>query len=194
MPKLVDYPLVLDRLTREGLVCQYYNGGAFGFAKGTKVEIRGWVGPEDQTIRPEMRQWVRLVPEPWDATLAQWASHAWLKVLPGEVWVMPASHWSFELDHGNGDWLGPSLSSIDVDSERLVERTNAAAIEFELHEEAALRSLLVGLFRGLKASDFTMAFPGRGTICTLHHHKQLWWQTADKLAAAALDQIGPGAV
>jgi hypothetical protein len=38
----------------------------------------------------------------------------------------------------------------------------------------------------LTASDFAIAFPRRAVLCTLHHHKQLWWQTTDTGLADAL--------
>jgi hypothetical protein len=31
----------------------------------------------------------------------------------------------------------------------------------------------------LLGSDFTLAFVGKPVLCTVHHHKQLWWQTTD---------------
>ena len=48
-----------------------------------------------------MRANARNVNEPFEANLADWALQAWRLILPGNVWMMPASHWSFELTHGN---------------------------------------------------------------------------------------------
>jgi hypothetical protein len=31
----------------------------------------------------------------------------------------------------------------------------------------------------LQASDFAVLFPDHPHLVTLHHHKQLWWQTRD---------------
>jgi len=40
----------------------------------------------------------------------------------------------------------------------------------------------------LSSSDFMIAFPGSPALCTLHHHKQLWWTSTDeKILAAAED-------
>ena len=39
----------------------------------------------------------------------------WPAVIDGPAWVMPKSHWAFELDHGNGGWLGPALRAVGVD-------------------------------------------------------------------------------
>ena len=51
MPLVIDYPLVLSRLSTEGLRCNYHNSGSFGFPRGVKTSIRGWIGPADLTIR-----------------------------------------------------------------------------------------------------------------------------------------------
>jgi hypothetical protein len=45
------------------------------------------------------------------------------------------------------------------------------------------------MIRNLAGSDFLAAFPARPALCTLHHHKQLWWQTTEEAIAAALDAI-----
>jgi len=187
MPSIIDYPSVLRRLESEGLKCHYPNGGSFGFADGGQV--RGWLGPEDESIRPEMRAIARRVGEPFESTLADWALRAWQRILPGAVWVMPASHWSFELMHGNQQWLPELLGKAGIDSGLLIGRTDAAAIEFLPAEGERFRTSLEGLLHGLKGSDFVLAFPGRRTVCTVHHHKQLWWVSTDRLVIRELDSI-----
>ena len=185
---IIDYPIVLRRLESEGLKCHYPNGGSFGFQ--TEGEIRGWVGQTDETIRPEMKGKTRSVIEPFEANLVEWASRAWRQLLPGIVWVMPASHWSFELTHGNQRWLPGLLMEVGVDSGLLIGRTDAAAIEFLPSEDGVFSTLLGGLLHGLTGSDFTLVFPGRGTVCTVHHHKQLWWVSVDQQIVRGLDGIG----
>jgi hypothetical protein len=182
----------MKRLTADGLKCHYPFGGAFGFSGGVKTAIRGWVGPEDETIREDMRGCVRRVGEPYDERLARGAARVWREALAGVAWVMPGSHWSFELDHGSKDWLPGVLGRIGLDSCLLVGRTNAAAIEFLPQEEGAFVELLRGLFQGLVSSDFTLAFPGRKAIGLIHHHKQLWWVTPDGAIAQKIDQIDVG--
>jgi len=189
MPTLIDYPLVLHQLQSEGLKCHYYNGGSFGFPAAANPQIRGWLGPPDETIRPEMRLLTRNLNDPYEATLSDWASHAWQQFLPGTVWIMPASHWSFELTHGNQSWLPDLLTSIGIDPGLLIERTNASAIEFLLNEDSLFRTFIQGLLTNLTASDFTLVFPSRKTVCTLHHHKQLWWVTTDQLVVRGLDSL-----
>ena len=189
MPTIVDYEIVVNRLLADGLKCNYPNGGAFGFVAGVETHVRGWVGPEDETIRAEMRGFVRRVREPHEDRLALGAARAWKDLLAGVAWVMPGSHWSFELDHGSRDWLPGVLGRIGIDACLLVGRTNAAAIEFLPEEEGAFVALLRGLFQGLTSSDFTLAFPGRGAIGLIHHHKQLWWVTPDPSLAHKIDQI-----
>ena len=44
------------------------------------------------------------------------------------------------------------------------------------------------LLEMLISSDFMIAFPKRDTLCTLHHHKQLWWTTRDATIADALQK------
>jgi len=189
MPCIIDYPIVLRQLESEGLKCQYFNGGSFGFADPAAAQVRGWIGPADETIREEMRRFVRGPGEPHVDRLVEWASRAWIGVLGGRVWVMPASHWSFELEYGNGAWLPGLLGEIGIDPKLLMGRTNAAAIEFQAGEEQGFRWLIGGLLSGLTASDFTLAFPGRATVCMIHHHKQLWWMTMDELIVQGLDEI-----
>lgn len=189
MPTIVDYSIVLERLTSEGLVCHYYNGGSFGFAAEAGAEIRGWVGSRDETIRKEMLVHVREVKPPVEAILVEWACEAWGRIFPGDIWVMPASHWSFELSHGNQSWLAGLLGEVGIDSGLLIGRTNAAAIAFMPGEDDGFKRLLRGLLKGLTSSDFVLAFPGRCAVCTLHHHKQLWWVSTNRQAVRLLDEI-----
>jgi hypothetical protein len=187
MPNIIDYPIVLRQLESEGLKCHYPNGGSFGFAARGKV--RGWLGPPDETIRAEMSGTTRSVKEPFEENLVEWASRAWRGILAGNVWVMPASHWSFELTHGNQQWLPGLLAKAGVDSGLLIGRTDATAIEFLPTEDKGFRTLLGGLLHGLTRSDFTLVFPGRGTVCTVHHHKQLWWVSVEQQMVRGLDEI-----
>jgi hypothetical protein len=187
MPSIIEYQVVLDRLTAEGLECHYYNGGSFGF--GAAAEVRGWIGPPDGTIKPELAKFTRSVPEPFAANLAELAARAWHDLLPGNVWVMPGSHWSYELNYGSRDWLPGLLGGCGIDCGLLIGRSNAAAIEFVPGEEAGFEDFVRGLLAGLSVSDFALAFPGRGTTCTIHHHKQLWWITNNQQLALQLDGI-----
>ena len=43
----------------------------------------------------------------------------------------------------------------------------------------------------LLSSDFMLAFlgPRQPVLCTLHHHKQLWWTTTSPDAIAALEAM-----
>ncbi|MGA2442033.1 MAG: hypothetical protein ABSH08_13850 [Tepidisphaeraceae bacterium] len=187
MPTIVDYQIVLDRLTSQGLECHYYNGGSFGF--GPAAEVRGWIGPPDGTIRPELDKFARRVAAPFGATLAGLAVRAWRQVLAGNVWVMPASNWSYELNHGSREWLPGLLGDCGIDFSLLIGRTNAAAIEFLPGEEAGFEGFVGGLLAGLTTSDFALAFPGRAAVCTVHHHQQLWWVTNNRQLAMLLDGI-----
>ena len=189
MPSIIDYQIVLERLESEGLKSNYYNGGSFGFPPAAGAQIRGWVGPSDETIRPEMLLHTRGVKSPFETNLTHWTLRSWRQLLPGNIWVMPASHWSFELTHGNQQWLPELLMMVAIDPGLLIGRTDAAAIEFLPSEEKPFGIFIERLLGDLTSSDFTLAFPGRGTVCTIHHHKQLWWVSIDQQVISGLDAI-----
>jgi hypothetical protein len=189
MPTVVDYPQVLTRLESEGFVCNYPNGGSFGFPPEVGAQIRGWIGPTDSTIRPSVQPVTRRIADPLGPTLARLATQAWVQFLSGGLWLMPSSHWSHELHHGNKDWLTPALQSIGMDSADLAHRTNAAALQFLPAESAILCQFLQQVLEQIHASDFQLVFPGQSTTCTIHHHKQLWWTTANANLLRGLDAL-----
>lgn len=191
MPAIIDYQSVLDRLQADGLVCHYPNGGAFGFPPETATQVRGWIGPPDSTIRPAIRPLVRRISEPFPANLAELACRAWQLYLPGSAWVMPGSHWSFELTHGSRAWIHKLFRQIDISPDLLATRTNAAAIEFSRAESPKFQIFIEGLLAALSGSDFSMCFPGHPTVCTIHHHKQLWWVTSEPDVLQGLDTLVP---
>jgi hypothetical protein len=196
MPRIIDYPEVLRRLTcDEGLVSLYHNGGAFGFSRETPTHTVGWIGPPDPTIRPAALEFAQTIPPPHAPNLASLLIRAWREHLaPAEAWVVPMSHWSFELDFASHTWLPDVLREIGVDPAALQPLNNAAAIAFtnEEGETTALDRLARALLENLKASDFAIAFPGRPVVCTLHHHRQLWWVTSEEpLAISLRDLVRP---
>lgn len=191
MPRIIDYPVVLRSLSGQGMRCNYHNGGSFGFPAESGALVRGWIGPADSTILPELRPMVRQISPPFEASLAQGAALAWQRYLPGVLWVMPASHWSYELRHGSGEWLAEAVRAVGLDPNILVQLADAAALEFSPHETPQLRQFAQRLLEGLVGSDFVLAFSGRQTVCTVHHHKQLWWTTRDATAAKGLDTLVP---
>jgi hypothetical protein len=131
------------------------------------------------------------VNEPYEPNLAALLVRAWTDILPGRIWVMPASHWAYELDFGSKQWLPPLLEAIGIDPGLLQTRTTAAAIEFTPQESPALEHFVTRLLEMLSVSDFSLAFPHRRMICSLHHHKQLWWTSADEEASGALERLVP---
>ena len=188
--RIVDYERVLQRMEAEGFRSLYHNSGAFGFARGADVKYAGWVGPADASIRAEARAYIRHIESPYEANLSRGVGEVWTEHLPGPTWVMPMSHWSYELDFGSRDWMPAALNAVGVGGDELVTRANGAALEFDVGERAKFQSLLVQLLSNLRTSDFMLAFPGRPTLCTVHHHKQLWWQTTDASLLAALMRYG----
>lgn len=186
MPQIIPYETVLAVMTGRGFRCNYYNGGAFGFTGPAAADVRyvGWVGPEDPTLRPAAALAARQVPPPFEENLATLLARACGAdgVLGdrGRAWVMPMSHWAFELDYGSRDWMPGALADVGIDPTALEGLTNAAAIEFDLPAEVEpLRRFVRSLLTNLQASDFMLAFTDHPVLCTLHHHKQLWWTTTD---------------
>ena len=174
-------------MTADGLESLYFNSGAFGFPRRTTTYSIGWIGPDDPTIRPDARAMIRAVAPPWEENLTALALQIWREHLPGDVWVMPKSHWGFELDHGSAEWMPAALKDVEIDSSILASRTDGSAIEFTIDEAVQFEKFLHTLLTRLMGSDFLIAFPDRGTICTVHHHRQLWWTTTDEKIHAAID-------
>ena len=191
MPRILDYPDVLSRLTSDGLISLYHNSGAFGFPKDRETFARGWIGPPDPTIRPQALLLTRSVAPPLEKNLADLTTRFWLDALAVPVWVMPKSHWSYELDFGSKNWMPQILSAIGIDSNLLITRNNAAAIEFTTDESQSFTLLLEVLLQSLLGSDFALAWPGRDVLATVHHHKQLWWTAGSSEILTQLDAIGP---
>jgi hypothetical protein len=187
MARIVDYQKVLEELTGQGLKCNYPNGGAFGFESGALV--RGWIGPVDSTIRASMLAEARQVAKPFEENLAGLLTRVWEKHLPGVAWVMPGSHWSYELHHGNGKWLAELIGDMGLDDKILAARTDAAAIEFSADEREIFQRFAQTLLEKLVGSDFFIAFLGRPAVCTLHHHRQIWWMTTDNKLIEHLDKL-----
>jgi hypothetical protein len=186
VPAIVDYSRVLEQMTGQGLRSLYYNSGAFGFADGVEVSHVGWIGPEDSTLRSAARVLSIQVSPPYESRLAGLAVQAWQKFYPGNVWFVPKSHWAYELDFGSRDWMPAALREAGIDAASLQPRTNAAALEFQPAESGAVTKLLETLLTHLSGSDFAMIFPGHPVVCTVHHHKQVWWTSGDAAMIAAL--------
>lgn len=188
MAFIIDYQHVLSRTRELGLRCAYYNSGAFTYPteRAPHVRIVGWIGPDDPTIRADLPATLVRVHEPYEANLARKLIAVWKSDIDGPAWVLPKSHWNFELDHGSRAWLPGVVESIGVDAGMLEGRTNAAAIEFSPARSHALETLLTALLTHLTGSDFAVLFPHHSHLVTVHHHKQLWWQTEDAALAVKL--------
>jgi hypothetical protein len=192
MPKVLDYGEAMELLRARRIACVYPHSGALGFEADVATHSVGWIGPDDPTIRPDVRRITHSVSPPFETNLARLLVSAWQEILPGVAWVMPASHWAFELDFGSASWLPDVLRDIGVDPAQLEPLTTGAPIEFAPDESAAMEQLACALLERLAQSDFTIAFPDHPVICRLHHHKQLWWTGADALVIDALRAISSG--
>ena len=191
MPWIIPYENVLEQMRQLHLKCFYYNSGAFGFPDPAVVQTIAWVGPDDSTIRPIAQPFIRRIEVPYEATLARLASTLWQQSIAGKVWLMPMSHWAFELGHGSHEWLPALVERLNLDPGLLENRNNAAAIEFRPTEVKPFEHFVLRLLEMLTSSDFMLAFPGRPVLCTLHHHKQLWWQTTDPKIASTIEAMVP---
>ena len=190
MARVVDYDTVLEQLLGQGLKSLYYNSVSFGFPPGVVTHTVGWVGPPDPTIRPAALPFTRQVPPPYGSGLRDRAIRAWQDLLPGVVWVMPRSHWAYELDFGSAAWMPGALARAGIDSTTLAPLTTGVAVEFSPDEVDAFGTFLDALLAHLSgSSDFQLAWPGRPVVCTVHHHKQLWWTTPDAATHARLEQL-----
>ena len=189
MPWIIEYEVVLEHVQKHGFKSNYHNSGAFAFpdSPAPAPQVRGWLGPPDETIRPQMRPLTRQIPEPHEENLAKLCTKVWRDHFPARVWAMPMSHWSYELNYGSRDWMPALIENIDLDPGLLEGRNNAAAIEFSLEETSLAQYFVQRLLEMLLGSDFTLAFVGKPVLCTVHHHKQLWWQTTDPGILSALD-------
>jgi hypothetical protein len=187
----VDYNLVLATMRDAGFASLYHNSGAFGLADASSARHVGWIGPPDASIRPAALALTRHVPPPFELNLAELAAAVWQEHLPGPAWVMPKSHWAYELDHGSREWMPDLLRSIGIDPAPLTPRNDAVAIEFAPAERGPFVQLVRALLANLLGSDFALAFPGRRAICTVHHHKQLWWTSDEQPVLATLDRLVP---
>ena len=189
MAWIIDYPVVLEQMREQRYKSLYYNSGAFAFPADVDAKIVGWLGPPDSTLRPEALAMGIAISEPHEENLARLLVRAWQQHLPGRAWLMPMSHWSYELDFGSRDWMPALLEGIGVDPGLLMTRNNAAAIEFAPDETISLERTVTRFLQMLQQSDFAIVFPKRPVVVTLHHHKQVWWQTSDESLAEVLRQI-----
>ncbi len=179
MAELVDYSEVFDTLTVAGLQCLYHNSGAFGFKDDAATQSVGWILREDSTIKPAARALAELV-EGNEATLATRAVQVWKTVAPDSpAWVLPKSHWAYELTFGSYAWLPAALAAIGLDANELCGRNDGSGIEFAPADSAACQGFIETLLRNLAGSDFMLVLGGGKLICTIHHHKQLWWTASD---------------
>lgn len=191
MPRIVEYSHVLDAMHAMRLQSLYFNSGAFGFGNAVDARSAGWICADDSSLRPEAQKLARLVQGPPEQKLPQMLTRAVAQVLPGPVWVMPKSHWAFELDFGSKTWMSRALKEIGIDPGLLAPRTTGDAIEFGLDELPQFTTFMTRLLTNLFGSDFALASPARPLVCTLHHHKQVWWTTTDMPMLKALEQL-PG--
>jgi hypothetical protein len=190
MPTIIDHPEVLSRMTARGFVSNYHNGGSFSFPKGTATHVVAHVGPPDPTIRPAALPFTIPVAEPYEMNLARVARRVW-EQLGRVVWLLPLAHWAFELDPVTQPWFPEMLRGAGIDPTPLVGLNTAAAIQFEPAEAPGLERVLAAILTHLVSSDFGLVFLEKPLICSVHHHKQLWWVTSDATLAEKVRRVQP---
>ena len=188
MPQIVDFRQVIRQMKSIGMKSLYANSGAFGFADGTPVHHLGWTAGPDPTLRPAALAVAQAVPPPHSANLSALAITVWQRFAPGDLWVMPMSHWAYELDFGNGSWLATAIERIGLDPATLRPLNNAAALSFAAEESIIAGQFLTALLENLTVSDFALAFPTHPLRCTVHHHRQLWWTTSQGELIAKMNE------
>jgi hypothetical protein len=94
---------------------------------------------------------------------------------------------------GSQEWMPQLLRDAGLSPEDLASRHDGSALGFAPGEAAVFERFLAGLLGGLFGSDFLLAWPGRPVVCTVHHHKQLWWTTTDPALVARLEALVPPA-
>jgi len=175
--RVIDYADVLKQAASDGLRCVYPNSGAF--SPTGEHQIIGWLGPADATIRADLAARAVQCPPPYPQSLAAWFGRVW-QPMNRPAWLLPKSHWAYELGHAHQDWLIERLMSLGIDVGELARHTDAPALAFGREESEALTGLMSLLLEHLKTSDYAILLPGLPVVVTLHHHQQLWWQSGDK--------------
>lgn len=190
MPRIIDYSIVFDRLTGLGFVCNYHNSGAFSPAnlQANPQALLAWVGPPDASIRPELYERIRQIEPPDAAALAALVCRAWRELFAGPAWIMPNSHWAYELEYGFRE-LPQLLRQAGTDPRPLRGLTAAAALEFDPPEAGLFQPLIEGLLRHMDLSDFTLALPDSAVAATLHHNQQVWWMSPTPDPIIRIDQL-----
>jgi hypothetical protein len=185
VPRVIEYPAVLRHMLDRGMRSLYHNSGAFGFDPAVATHTVGWIGPPDPTIRPAAMPFTRQIPPPYAENLLHRAESAW-RLIGGPAWLMPMSHWAYELEFGNPGWLATALQNASIDPGPLATCNQAAAIEFLPSESAEFAAMIGQLLQHLVNSDFVLAFPDRPIVAIFHHHCQIWWTSTDTERIAGL--------
>jgi hypothetical protein len=166
----------------------YHNSGAFGFDPAVPTRSIGWIGPADPTIRNAAKPFTRQIPPPYTENLLRLTESAW-QIIGGPAWLMPMSHWAYELQFGNPDWLSSTLQNAGIDPGPLAASNQAAAVEFLPSESAEFAAMIGQLLKNLKNSDFVLYFSDRPILAALHHHRQIWWSSTDAALIAELSSL-----
>lgn len=189
MAAIVDYAIVLQTLTAQGLKCLHYNGGVFGFLQDTPVRHVGWLTGDDPTLTAVARASAHLVSPPTSSTLSRGLIETWTSNLAGPLWILPGSHWAYELTYGGQKKLADLLNRLSIAPDSLSNRTTADAIAFELSDIEPAMAFCTHLLDLLNVTDFTAIWPQSRVTALLHHHRQIWWTLPENWQNEAAESV-----
>jgi hypothetical protein len=174
MPEVLSYQQVETVLRAKSLRCLYFNSGSWGFTE--QAGAVGWLLGDDPTLTPAARKIARVV-GPVDQLVAAVleACHR----VGGEIWILPGSHWAYELDFGTPTMLDVLRRADVVGVDGLVGRNDGSAVRFLATEQSQLAGVLRELFSTGTTSDYQLILPEMPVLAILHHHVQVWWQAKD---------------
>ncbi len=177
MASVVAYDRAMAELLSRGMVCLYFNSGSFGFEESREVVHAGWLIGDDASLTPRARDAARVIDPPETRRLAQLAGALWRRV-GGPAWLMPGSHWAYELDFATPDLAGV-LEAAGI-APRELDVHDGRPVQFDPHEAESFEAVVSWLLDSGTTSDYRLALLGPGGVTVsgiIHHHRQLWWTT-----------------
>lgn len=192
MPVIIDYSIVRQTLQAAGLECLYHNSGSWGYPPpahstspspspllGKEIFTLGLLLADDPTLRQQARPMAKLIDKPVPASLAYHVLGA-LAGLSQPLWLMPGSHWAYELTFGTPpmtDWLEQAGLT---DAQQLTARNDGSAVAFSPAEFSKLAGVLSQFWSFRTDSDYRLYAPNGQAIVHVHHHRQAWVLTPNE--------------
>jgi len=156
----------------------YYNSGTFGFVETSDETYVGWIGQEDPTLRPNMRELAVRISAPVPQNLAGLVRQLWESV-GGPIWFTPGSYWAYELQDGGEHYMPALLRSVKIDPQPMEDLNQGSALEFCQDEIDVSSDFLRAVIEQTQITDYGIIFPNAPIIGLVHHHRQIWWRVKD---------------